>query len=113
MDKGKTPTPRLPWARDGVLPLHSARLWLGQVPTPHPFWVGGSPGRSGIFPADQRVPGAAIVGNIDFSPSRGTPGFLAGAPRRQMAHGRMHNRGKTFPSHPPSAFRFPVTQYIS
>ena len=52
-----------PWARNGVLPLHSAQLWLGYIPTPYPFWVGGSPGRSGIFPADQQVPGVAIVGN--------------------------------------------------
>ena len=101
MDKGKTPTPRLPWACDGVLPLHSTRLWLGYIPTPYPFWVGGSPGRSGIFPADQQVPGVAIVGNINSPPSHGTPGSLAGAPSCQMARGRMHTCGKILPWPPP------------
>ena len=109
--RGKTPTPWLTLGsrRGKTPPQHSAVA--GIFPMPHPFWVGGSPGRSGIFPADQRVPGAAIMGNINFLPSRGTPGLLA-LPAIKWPMGGCTTVGKPSPASPPSASRFLVTQYI-
>ena len=107
--RGKTPTPWLPpgsqWGK--TPPQHLAAA--GVVPTPHPFWVGGSPGQSGIFLTDQQVPGIAIVGNINLRPSCGTPGSLYSAPSHQMAHRRMHTHGKPLPGHLSGNVRTGVT----
>jgi hypothetical protein len=43
-------------------------------------------------------PGVAIVGNIVFSPSRGTSGFHR-APLPSVRRGKMLNRGKSLPDH--------------
>ena len=114
-DKGKTPTPRLPWPCNGVLPLHSARLWLGYIPTPHPFRAGASTADRGQLSSINWSLDVANMGNNLFFPLRGIPGPSSGAPSHRIAPGRMCICRKPLPSHPHLVPAHPCgsTHYIS
>jgi hypothetical protein len=65
-----------------------------------PFWVGSPQTDRGYPSLIGGSPDVAIVGNIDFLPSRGTSGHLAGAPSHQLILGGCPSVGNTLPAAP-------------
>ena len=73
--EGENPLPDLPLAHSRVLPFPRPQIWLEEDFYIHPFWEWASWCNQEYPQLIQKSQSVAIVGNINFLISHGTPGL--------------------------------------
>ena len=96
--EGENPLPDLPLAHSRVLPSPRPWIWPGEDFHAYPFWEWASWYNQEYPQLIQGSQGVAIVGNINFLTSRGTPGLPLVAPPIKIIPGGCLPVGIPFPA---------------